>query len=375
MTVIPKSKPWLRNPVARVKFVPLDQVEANDYNPNAVAPNEMRLLYTSIKADGYTQPIVVVAKPGGEITFPCGHKSPLPVEAEEWSIIESHLLQLSLIQRGCLTEREVSVPLQPPSAPAGEFQSPKPHKTEAARSLNGSAKSGALGKPTCSEQATGRSGPSTSRVATKLSSSCELVCPTCMSNESERGKSWSSSVIEGTACAGASGVTVRWLTSKKTLEGKAASKSESSSTAQSMPSGQNALNLVYSPTAVIVDGFHRYSIMKTYKDIYEANGGMLPVVVIDKSVNERMAATVRHNRARGKHSVNGMAEMVFAMLQDPDYDDARICNELGLTPEELLRYKHVTGFSKLFENAEFSRAWTTARQNRLKREWKEKEDA
>jgi hypothetical protein len=74
-----------------------------------------------------------------------------------------------------------------------------------------------------------------------------------------------------------------------------------------------------------------------------------------------MAATVRHNRARGKHSVDGMANMVFSML-DNGWSDADICNFVGTSPEELLRLKHVTGFSKLFENAEYSRAWETKRQ-------------
>lgn len=193
MSTQKQSKPWLRNPVAHVQFVPIEQVEANDYNPNAVATNEMRLLYTSIKADGYTQPVVVV-------------------------------------------------------------------------------------------------------------------------HDEERDR------------------------------------------------------------YVIVDGFHRYSIMRAYEDIREANAGMLPVVVIDKDINDRMASTVRHNRARGKHSVIGMADMVFSMLEN-HMSDEEVCNELGLSPEELVRYKHVTGFSKLFEDREFSRSWTTARMTKLKREFKEKQDA
>lgn len=109
---------------------------------------------------------------------------------------------------------------------------------------------------------------------------------------------------------------------------------------------------------VIVDGFHRYFVCKTNPDILERNHGMLPIVVIDKGMNDRMAATVRHNRARGKHSTDGMSNMVFAML-DEGWDDAAICNELGMQPDELIRLKHVTGFSKLFENQEYSKAWKT----------------
>lgn len=196
-----KDKPWLANPVASVKFVPLEQVEANDYNPNAVAPREMQLLHKSISEDGYTQPVVVI-------------------------------------------------------------------------------------------------------------------------HDKERDK------------------------------------------------------------YVIVDGFHRFTVMSRFKDIREKNAGMLPVVVIDKPINDRMASTVRHNRARGKHSVSGMADMVFAMLEElrqqgeePGVADAKVCNDLGLSPEELLRYKHVTGFSKLFKDGKFGPAWKTKRMAELERDFKKGEKA
>lgn len=124
---------------------------------------------------------------------------------------------------------------------------------------------------------------------------------------------------------------------------------------------------------VIVDGFHRYSTMRFNKDIAERNNGFLPVVVIDKSINDRMASTVRHNRARGKHSVSGMASMVFQMLENGWADEA-ICAELGVEPDELVRLKHVTGFSKLFENVEYKKAWETKRQIELRKQY-EKEQA
>lgn len=109
---------------------------------------------------------------------------------------------------------------------------------------------------------------------------------------------------------------------------------------------------------VIVDGFHRYFVCKSNEDIWERNKGLLPIVVIDKGINDRMASTVRHNRARGKHSVDGMASMVFSMLEE-GWSDEDICNELGMQPDEIVRLKHVTGFSKLFDNAEYSREWKT----------------
>ncbi len=119
---------------------------------------------------------------------------------------------------------------------------------------------------------------------------------------------------------------------------------------------------------IIVDGFHRYFIMRTKDDIRESTGGKLPIVVLDKDINNRMASTVRHNRARGKHSVSGMASMVFSML-DNGWADEDICNELGMEPEELLRLKHITGFSKLFSNIEYKKAWESKRQILLRKEY------
>lgn len=122
---------------------------------------------------------------------------------------------------------------------------------------------------------------------------------------------------------------------------------------------------------VIVDGFHRYFTGKQSPELRARTGGYLPVVVIDKPINDRMASTVRHNRARGKHSVDGMANMVFKML-DEGWSDADVCNELGMEPEELLRLKHITGFSKLFADTAYNRAWVTKNQIRIKRAHQEK---
>lgn len=121
---------------------------------------------------------------------------------------------------------------------------------------------------------------------------------------------------------------------------------------------------------VIVDGFHRYSVMRTDKEIYDSTGGLLPIVVIEKSINDRMASTIRHNRARGKHTITGMANMVFKMLEN-GWDDISICKELGLEADELVRLKHVTGFSKLFQNVEYKRAWETNHQIVIRRKYEE----
>jgi len=123
---------------------------------------------------------------------------------------------------------------------------------------------------------------------------------------------------------------------------------------------------------IIIDGFHRYFTCKSHPDILERNNGKLPVVVLVKDINDRMASTVRHNRARGEHSVSGMSTMVFNML-DNGWNDVDICNELGMTSEELLKLKHITGFSKLFEDATYNKAWETKNQILRRKEYKEKQ--
>lgn len=119
---------------------------------------------------------------------------------------------------------------------------------------------------------------------------------------------------------------------------------------------------------IIVDGFHRYTTMRRYQDIVDSTNGYLPVVVLEKSVSDRIASTVRHNRARGKHSVAGMGSLVFQMLQEGE-DDATICNKLGLEAEELARLKHITGFSKLFKDIDYTKVVTAQSQAKAKAEY------
>ena len=117
----------------------------------------------------------------------------------------------------------------------------------------------------------------------------------------------------------------------------------------------------------IVDGFHRYFVGKNNKDILESTDGKLPIVVLHKGINERMASTVRHNRARGSHSIKGMSNMVFEMLEN-GWDDVMICNHLGMEADEIVRLKHITGFSKLFNDTEYSKSWKTKNQILLEKE-------
>ena len=105
----------------------------------------------------------------------------------------------------------------------------------------------------------------------------------------------------------------------------------------------------------IVDGYHRYTVMLTHKDIYEREHGLLPVVVIDKPLSDRMASTVRHNRARGAHDINLMTNIV-AELKESGMSDAWILKHLGMDAEELLRLKQISGLAALFANKEFTKA-------------------
>lgn len=106
----------------------------------------------------------------------------------------------------------------------------------------------------------------------------------------------------------------------------------------------------------IVDGFHRYTIMKLHRDIYERENGMLPVSVIDKPVQDRMASTIRHNRARGSHSTELMSKIVAELLETGK-SDRWIMKNIGMDADELLRLKQLTGLAALFKDHEFSQAW------------------
>ncbi|MDE6760225.1 MAG: ParB/RepB/Spo0J family partition protein [Lachnospiraceae bacterium] len=107
---------------------------------------------------------------------------------------------------------------------------------------------------------------------------------------------------------------------------------------------------------IIVDGFHRYRIMREYPDIYEREGGMLPVSVINKSIDERMASTIRHNRARGTHDVELMSNIVKD-LHELGRSDAWISKHLGMDRDEILRLKQITGLASLFKDINFGKAW------------------
>ena len=103
----------------------------------------------------------------------------------------------------------------------------------------------------------------------------------------------------------------------------------------------------------LVDGYHRYLVLKTSRRIYEREKGLLPVAVIEKDISNRMASTIRHNRARGTHNVELMSNIV-SELTKAGMSDQWIQKNIGMDKDELLRLKQISGLAELFANENFS---------------------
>lgn len=107
----------------------------------------------------------------------------------------------------------------------------------------------------------------------------------------------------------------------------------------------------------VIDGFHRNRVGKECEDIKDRLKGYLPVTVANRSErSDRIASTIRHNRARGKHSVDAMSDIVLE-LSRRNWSDEKIAKELGMEPDEVLRLKQITGLAEMFADEEFSEAW------------------
>jgi len=109
----------------------------------------------------------------------------------------------------------------------------------------------------------------------------------------------------------------------------------------------------------VIDGFHRNRVGKECPDIQTRVHGYLPVVQIKNSqtdISDRMASTVRHNRARGKHRVDAMSDIVLA-LRRRNWSNEKIAKHLGMEPDEVLRLAQITGLAELFKDRAFSEAW------------------
>jgi ParB-like chromosome segregation protein Spo0J len=109
----------------------------------------------------------------------------------------------------------------------------------------------------------------------------------------------------------------------------------------------------------VIDGFHRHRVGKEYEDVQNRVHSYLPVVTINenrKDKADRIASTIRHNRARGKHKVTAMSDIVVD-LKKRNWSDEKIARELGMDPDEVLRLSQISGLAEMFEDKEFSMSW------------------
>jgi len=112
-------------------------------------------------------------------------------------------------------------------------------------------------------------------------------------------------------------------------------------------------------TREVIDGFHRNRVGKECQDIQSRVHGYLPVVTIresQKGQNDRVASTIRHNRARGKHKVESMSDIVVD-LKRRNWSDEKISKELGMDRDEVLRLTQISGLTEMFQDKDFSMAW------------------
>lgn len=118
-------------------------------------------------------------------------------------------------------------------------------------------------------------------------------------------------------------------------------------------------------TREVIDGFHRNRVGKECEDIQKRVHGYLPIVTIRESQNgknDRVASTIRHNRARGKHKVDSMSEIVVD-LKKRNWSDAKISKELGMDRDEVLRLTQISGITEMFSNKQFSEGWSPFEEN------------
>jgi ParB-like chromosome segregation protein Spo0J len=109
----------------------------------------------------------------------------------------------------------------------------------------------------------------------------------------------------------------------------------------------------------VVDGFHRSRVGKEYSSVSQRVKGYLPLTIINpdrEGRKDRIASTIRHNRARGRHQVTAMSDIVVE-LKRRNWTDARISKELGMDQDEILRLCQITGLAEVFSDQKFSKAW------------------
>ncbi|MCB0801719.1 MAG: ParB-like nuclease domain-containing protein [Flavobacteriales bacterium] len=109
----------------------------------------------------------------------------------------------------------------------------------------------------------------------------------------------------------------------------------------------------------VVDGFHRNRVGKEFEEVRQRIHGYLPLTIINKNredLGDRMASTIRHNRARGKHSVDSMSSIIIE-LKRRNWSDDKIAKNLGMDKDEILRLTQISGLTEMFADQDFSEAW------------------
>ena len=109
----------------------------------------------------------------------------------------------------------------------------------------------------------------------------------------------------------------------------------------------------------VIDGFHRNRVGKECEDVNSRIHGYLPLSVINKEReerNDRVASTIRHNRARGKHAIQSMSD-ILVDLKRRNWSDKKIAKQLGMDADEVLRLSQISGLAEMFSDMEFSEAW------------------
>ena len=109
----------------------------------------------------------------------------------------------------------------------------------------------------------------------------------------------------------------------------------------------------------VIDGFHRNRVGREIIDIKERLIGYLPLTIINDSRldrGDRIASTIRHNRARGKHRIDSMSEIIVE-LKRRNWSDEKIGRDLGMDADEVLRLAQISGLAEMFTDKEFSEAW------------------
>ena len=112
-------------------------------------------------------------------------------------------------------------------------------------------------------------------------------------------------------------------------------------------------------TFIVIDGFHRNRVGKECIEVHKRLNGYLPITIIRESQEDRgdrIASTIRHNRARGKHKIDSMSNIVLE-LKKRNWSDKKIGKQLGMEPDEVLRLAQITGLAEMFKDKEFSMAW------------------